>query len=84
MQQIKIKKEEPLDNALKRLKEMIMLEGTLDEVRRLRAFETPKERRTRKARRNARIGKYLRAKAKQGFDPNESKLEEIGFLEKNY
>jgi small subunit ribosomal protein S21 len=80
MQQIKIKKDEPLDNALKRLKEMVMLEGTLDEVRRLRAFETEKEKRNRKARRNARIGKYLRTKAKQGFDAHE-KLDELGILE---
>lgn len=71
MQQVKIKKDEPLDNALKRLKEIVMLEGTLDEVRRLRAFETKKERTERKARRNARIGKYLRLKAKQGFDTYE-------------
>ncbi len=80
MQQIKLKKEESLDSALKKLKEMVMLEGTLDEVRRLRAFETRKERQVRKARRNARIGKYLRAKARQGFESYE-KLEDMGVLE---
>jgi small subunit ribosomal protein S21 len=80
MQQIKLRKNEPLENALKRLKETIMLEGTLDEVRRLRAFETKKEKRIRKARRTARIGKYLRTKSKQGFDSYE-KLEDLGTLE---
>jgi small subunit ribosomal protein S21 len=83
MQQIKLRKEDSLDNALKRLKEMVMLEGTLDEVRRLRAFETEKEKRIRKSRRNARIGKYLRTKARQGFD-NYEKLDDLGTLEQGH
>jgi small subunit ribosomal protein S21 len=67
MQQIKLKKDESLDGALKRLKEMVTLEGTLDEVRRLRAFETPKERRIRKARRTARIAKYIKTQIRNGY-----------------
>ncbi len=60
MKQIKVTKNEPIDECLKRLKEMVFLEGTLDEVRRLRAHETPKERKIRKARRAARMAKYLK------------------------
>lgn len=80
MQQIKIKKDESLDHALKKLKEMVMLEGTLDEVRRLRAHETEKEKRDRKARRNARIGKYLRTRERQGFEFH-AKADSLGGLD---
>lgn len=82
MQQIKLRKDEPLDYALKKLKEMVMLEGTLDEVRRLRAFENEKEKRVRKARRNAKIGKYLKAKSRQGFESYE-KLDDLGILDQS-
>lgn len=60
MPEIKIKRGESIDSALKRLKERVLKEGILDEVRRLRAFETPKEKAIRKARRNAKIAKILR------------------------
>ena len=53
---------ESIDRALKRLKSKLDTEGILDEVRRLRAFETPTQRTKRKAKANAK-----RAKAKIRF-----------------
>lgn len=57
MPEIQVKKGEPVDRALKRLKTKLESEGILDEVRRLRAFETPKEKTRRKARAAAKRGK---------------------------
>ena len=57
-----MKKGEPVDRALKRLKTKLDTEGVLEEVRRLRAFETPTQRTKRKAKANAK-----RAKAKVRF-----------------
>ena len=51
--QVVVKKGEPVDRALKRLKNKLESEGILEEVRRLRAFETPLQRTRRKARANA-------------------------------
>jgi small subunit ribosomal protein S21 len=62
MPEVQVKKGEPIDRALKRLKSKLDAEGILDEVRRLRAFETPTQRTKRKAKINAR-----RAKAKVRF-----------------
>ncbi|CAN5208346.1 hypothetical protein BH23VER1_BH23VER1_10270 [soil metagenome] len=53
MPAIQVKKGEPVDRALKRLKNKLEAEGILEEMRRLRAFETPIERTRRKARANA-------------------------------
>ena len=49
MPEVTVKKGEPIDRALKRLKSKLDEEGILDEVRRLRAFETPTQRARRKA-----------------------------------
>ena len=57
MPEIQVKKGEPVDRALKRLKTKLESEGILEEVRRLRAFETPKEKTRRKARAAAKRGK---------------------------
>ena len=57
MPEVLVKKGEPVDRALKRLKTKLESEGILDEVRRLRAFETPKERTRRKARATAKRGR---------------------------
>jgi len=57
MPEVTVKKGEPVDRALKRLKSKLESEGILDEVRRLRAFETPVERRRRKARAAAKRGR---------------------------
>ena len=62
MNEITVRKGEPIDRALKRLKSKLETEGVMDEVRRLRAFETPTEKTKRKAKASAK-----RAKAKQRF-----------------
>lgn len=53
MPEVTVKKGESIDRALKRLKTKLEAEGILEEVRRLRAFETPAIRAKRKARANA-------------------------------
>lgn len=45
-----VKKGESVDRALKRLKSKLDTEGILEEMRRRRAFETPTQRKIRKAR----------------------------------
>ena len=57
MPEVQVKKGEPVDRALKRLKTKLESEGILEEVRRLRAFETPIEKTRRKARAAAKRGK---------------------------
>jgi small subunit ribosomal protein S21 len=57
MPEVTVRKGEPIDRALKRLKNKLDAEGILDEVRRLRAFETPTQRVKRKARTNAKRSK---------------------------
>ena len=47
---IQVKKGESVDRALKRLKQMLDSEGIIEEMRRRRAFETPTQRKVRKAR----------------------------------
>ena len=51
--EVTIKKGEPVDRALKRLKNKLESEGILEEMRRLRSFETPVQRSKRKARATA-------------------------------
>jgi small subunit ribosomal protein S21 len=53
MPEVEVKKGEPIDRALKRLKGKLESEGVLEEIRRLRSFETPAQRTKRKARANA-------------------------------
>ena len=50
MPEVEIKKGESVDRALKRLKNKLEAEGIMDEMRRLRAFETPIQRYRRKQR----------------------------------
>ncbi len=49
MAQVKIKRGETIDKALKRLKKMLDKEGTMKEIRAHRYFEKPSEQRRRKA-----------------------------------
>ncbi len=53
MTEVTVRKGEPIDRALKRLKGKLDTEGVMEEVRRLRAFETPIQKTRRKARANA-------------------------------
>ena len=57
MPEVTVRKGEPIDRALKRLKSKLESEGVMDEVRRLRAFETPTQKYRRKAKANAKKGK---------------------------
>jgi len=50
MPEVEIKKGESVDRALKRLKNKLEAEGIMDEMRRLRSFETPIQRYRRKQR----------------------------------
>jgi small subunit ribosomal protein S21 len=50
MRGVNVKKGEPVDRALKRLKTKLDTEGILEEMRRRRAFESPNQRKQRKAR----------------------------------
>ncbi len=50
MRSISVRKGEPIDRALKRLKTKLDTEGILEEMRRRRNFESPVEERRRKAR----------------------------------
>jgi small subunit ribosomal protein S21 len=65
MPEVIVRKGEPIDRALKRLKSKLDQEGILEEVRRLRAFETPTQKSRRKAKNNAK-----RAKLKIRFHLN--------------
>jgi len=56
MPEVIVRKGEPVDRALKRLKSKLDAEGILDEVRRLRAFETPNQKSRRKAKADAKLG----------------------------
>lgn len=47
---VNVKKGEPVDRALKRLKTKLDTEGILEEMRRRRSFESPAARKIRKAR----------------------------------
>lgn len=57
MAEVTVRKGEPIDRALKRLKSKLDADGVLDEVRRLRAFETPAQKARRKAKNNAKRNK---------------------------
>ena len=57
MPEVIVRKGEPVDRALKRLKNKLDAEGILEEVRRLRAFETPNQKHRRKAKNNAKRGR---------------------------
>ncbi len=68
MPEVIVRKGEPVDRALKRLKNKLDSEGIMEEVRRLRAFETPTQKTKRKAKANAKRGKV-----KFRFNPNLNK-----------
>lgn len=49
MIQVKVKKDEPIEKALKRLKKILDKEGMMKQLRASRYYEKPSERRRRKA-----------------------------------
>lgn len=60
MHDVIVKKGEPIDRALKRLKGKMDADGVMDEVRRLRSFETPAQRAKRKLKANHKREKLRR------------------------
>ena len=63
MPEVTVLRNEPIDRALKRLKSKMEYEGIMEEVRRLRAFETPSQKTKRKAKNNAKRRKMKRNRA---------------------
>jgi small subunit ribosomal protein S21 len=59
MVEIKLKKNELIDNALRRLKTRMFAEGTLEEVYRRRTFENSQQKRKRKQKQLHRKLKHL-------------------------
>ncbi|MFM8457391.1 MAG: 30S ribosomal protein S21 [Chthoniobacterales bacterium] len=57
MPEVIVRKGESIDRAIKRLKAKLDSEGIMDEVRRLRAYETPTQKSRRKAKANAKRAK---------------------------
>ncbi len=71
MPEVVVKKGESVDRALKRLKSQLETEGIMEEIRRLRAFETPTAKAKRKARNMAK-----RSRVKIRFSLGDPKGEE--------
>ncbi len=77
MPKVEVKRGESVDRALKRLKNQLESEGILEEVRRLRAFETPDQRTKRKARAAAKRGRIrFRFNANYDAPPEEAGSED--------
>ena len=60
MHLIKVRDGEPIDRALKRLKSKVDSDGLMDELRRLRSFETPQQKNKRKLKNNHKREKLQR------------------------
>jgi small subunit ribosomal protein S21 len=60
MHKVVVRQNEPIDRALKRLKGKMDADGVMEEVRRLRSFETPAQRAKRKLKANHKREKAAR------------------------
>jgi len=60
MHKIVVRQGEPIDRALKRLKGMLDADGVMEEVKRLRSFETPSQKAKRKLKANHKREKAAR------------------------
>jgi small subunit ribosomal protein S21 len=60
MHEVIVKNGEPIDRALKRLKGKMDADGVMDELRRLRSFETPGQKAKRKLKANHKREKLRR------------------------
>ena len=76
MPEVEVKKGESVDRALKRLKSKLEAEGIMDEMRRLRAHETPIQRYRRKQRTAAKKTRMRFRANLQVFRRDNSKKEE--------
>ena len=72
---VEVKKGEPVDRALKRLKSKLDGEGILEEMRRRRSFETPTQRRQRKLRTASKRNKVRWRFVRQDTGKSEDKAE---------
>ncbi len=70
MPEVTVLRNEPIDRALRRLKNKMEYEGIMEEVRRLRAFETPSQKTKRKAKNNAKRRKMKRNRANFAEGPS--------------
>jgi len=78
MPEVEVNKGESVDRALKRLKNKLEAEGIMDEMRRLRAFETPFQRYRRKQRTAAKKSRMrFRANLQVFKRGNTNKEEEV-------
>ena len=78
MPEVEVNKGESVDRALKRLKNKLEAEGIMDEMRRLRAFETPFQRYRRKQRTAAKKSRMrFRANLQVFRRSNTTKKEEV-------
>lgn len=81
---INLKKGEPVDRALKRLKTKLDTEGILEEMRRRRAFESPTQRKLRKQRtapkRHKVRWRYLSPSQQAKADESDSAPETSSFI----
>lgn len=59
-----VRRGEPIDRALKRLKSKIEKEGVIEEVRRKRSFETEAQVQKRKAKKLTKAWKFMKAESK--------------------
>lgn len=60
MHEVIVKNGEPIDRALKRLKSKMDADGVMDELKRLRSFETPAQKAKRKLKANHKKEKLRR------------------------
>jgi small subunit ribosomal protein S21 len=78
MPSVKLAPNEPIEKALRRLKIKIDSEGILEDIRRLRAHETPAQKRDRKAKNLARRAKMnIRSPFHCPFPPSKRKEKDI-------
>ena len=86
MPEVIVRKGEPVDRALKRLKNKLDSEGILEEVRRLRAFETPSQKQSpegesqRQARPNEVSIQFLRQLQKLQRADSENRCNDVAVL----
>jgi small subunit ribosomal protein S21 len=67
---VHVRKGEPIDRALKRLKAKIDKEGIIEDVRRKRAFETAAQVQKRKAKKLTKAWKFMKAEARANRERN--------------
>lgn len=67
---VQVRRGEPVDRALKRLKSKIEKEGVIEDVRRKRSYETTAQIRKRKAKKLTKAWKFMKAEARANREKN--------------